>query len=85
MLRVFFTSVFLFILSQNAFAGSWTITDASDQKKILKYNGSKIAELKYNGEWYFYCKKGRSGGSVDKKFDTLRTATKNAMTVCDKF
>lgn len=76
---------FCILISQNAFSSDWAINDKSQTLKILKYKGSPVAELKYDGKWYFYCEKGRSGGNVNKKFDSLRSATKNAMTVCDTY
>ena len=84
-MRFIIISVLLFGFSCNSFAEDWSIGNKSKTKKILFYKDSKVAELLYNGSWSFYCENGRSGGNVNKKFDYLRTATKNAMTVCDKF
>ena len=73
------------LMSQNVFASDWAINDKSHTLKILKYQGSAVAELKYNGKWYFYCEKGRKRGRAGEKYDSLRTATKFAMSECDKF
>jgi len=83
-------SVFILFLaflstSFNVFAGGYTIQDISNKKKILKYDDSKVAELKYVGGWKVFCEKGRKRGSVSTRFDTLKVATINAMSVCKKY
>jgi beta-xylosidase len=84
MLRIFFIFLSLLMFSKNAFASNYTITDISNTKKILKYRGSKVAELRNNNKWKVWCIKGRKRGDVDDRFDTLRTATQFAISVCDK-
>ena len=75
--------VVVLFIGTSAFAGGFTINDVSDKFKLLKYKGSKVAELKYSCSWYVYCLKGRSGGSSSEPNDTLKESVMRAMTVCD--
>jgi hypothetical protein len=85
MLRVFFTSVFLFILSQNAFAGKYYIEDISKSKKDVYYNRTKkIAELRYSYGWKVSCENGRKRGNSSRSYKDLKTAYKFAVSECKK-
>jgi len=74
-----------FIFVSNAFAGSgWTMLHVSNYKIFLEYNGSKIAEIHLDGDWKFYCLKGRKMGKTGARYSTLKKATQFAMSQCKK-
>ncbi len=84
MKRIIILTCLCIFMSQNAFSSDWAINDKSHTLKILKYKGSSVAEMKYDGKWYFYCEKGRKRGKAGEKYDSLRTVTKFAMSECYK-
>ncbi len=67
------------------FAGGWTIADISNKKKLIKYDGSKVAELVYSGGWQILCIKGREMGNSSRKYDTLKRAMRFTTSVCKKY
>jgi hypothetical protein len=81
-IAVFFAFLFF---TQNAFAEKYYIDDITKRKKYLYYGSSKVAEMVHNGKWQVYCEKGRKRGNSSDKYDTLRTATQFAMSICDKY
>ncbi|MDA9817829.1 hypothetical protein N9C35_02175 [Flavobacteriaceae bacterium] len=83
MLRLFILFLCFFV-PVSSFAGGWAIEDVNDRFKILRYNGSKAVELNYSGSWYISCLKGRKRGNSGRPYDTLKTATQFAISVCNK-
>ena len=77
--------VFLSLICFMAYslAGGWTIKNVSDNFRVLKYNGSKVAELTLKSRWEVRCFS-RKRGNSSTTYDDLRTATKSAMSKCRK-